>query len=92
LENKKVNIDIMNHLDKFTVEELQGYYSDFFKDYYGYRPRFATNEQWNNREWLIEHINIIHDDMDRMKETQQGRDELRESGWVIDEPFIQLED
>ena len=27
-----------------NVEELQSYFSDFHKDYYGFRPRFATPE------------------------------------------------
>ena len=74
-----------NHLDKFTVEELQSYFSDFHKDYYGFRPRFATLEQWTNREWLVEHIDGIHNAMDEMKKTPEGREQLRAEGWVIDE-------
>ena len=39
---------------KYSVDELQGYYSDFHKDFYGYRPRgFGSPEDWNNRNWLI---------------------------------------
>jgi hypothetical protein len=74
------------------VEELQGYFSDFHKDYYGFRPRFATTEQWNNREWLVKHINDIHDAMDELKKTAEGRAELRANGWLIEEPFIEIED
>ena len=37
-----------NHLASLSVEELQGYYSDFHKDFYGYRPRgFGTPEDWH---------------------------------------------
>jgi len=76
---------VSHHLDNFTVDELQSYFSDFHKDYYGYRPRFATYEQWNDRDWLVEHIDGIHDAMDAMKKTPEGRAQLRAEGWVIDE-------
>jgi hypothetical protein len=69
----------------FSVEELQGYYSDFHKDFYGWRPRGATPEQWNNKQFLVAEINCIHDAMDAMKETFNGREKLRTNGWVIDE-------
>jgi hypothetical protein len=38
-----------------TLTELgnaQGHYSDLYKDVHGFRPRFATEEQWNSIEWL----------------------------------------
>ena len=75
-----------NHLAQYNVEELQGYFSDFHKDFYGFRPRFATPEQWQDREWLEEQINYIHDELDHMKETPQGRAKLRNDGWHIEEP------
>ena len=75
----------------FSVEELQGYYSDFHKDFYGHRPRgYATAEQWASKEYLVEQINIIHDQMDRMKETFVGREFLREQGWIIEETDPEL--
>jgi hypothetical protein len=74
-----------NHLAQYNVEELQGYFSDFHKDYYGFRPRFATPEQWRDREWLESQINSIHDAMDAMKKTHSGREQLRSEGWVVDE-------
>ncbi len=79
----------MAHSDfaELSVDELQGYYSDFHKDFYGWRPRSATPEQWQDRGFLVEQINRIHDAMDAMKSTPQGRAELRAAGWVIeDEP------
>jgi hypothetical protein len=76
---------MQNHLAQYSVDELQGYFSDFHKDFYGTRPRFATPEQWRDREWLERSINAIHDTMDRMKETYEGRQELRSQGWIIDE-------
>jgi hypothetical protein len=76
---------------KLSVEELQGYYSDFHKDYYGFRPRgFGTPEQWNDREWLIAQIEQIHNAIDSMKATFEGREELREQGWVVEETDPEL--
>jgi hypothetical protein len=72
----------------FSVDELQGYYSDFHKDFYGWRPRGATPEQWNSKQFLVEQINSIHDAMDAMKATESGRNQLRSAGWVIDEPEV----
>jgi thymidine kinase len=74
-----------NHLAQYTVEELQGYFSDFHKDFFGFRPRYATPEQWRSREYLEAAINAIHNTMDAMKETAEGRQELRSQGWIIDE-------
>jgi len=74
-----------NHLAQYNVEELQGYFSDFHKDYYGFRPRFATPEQWRDRSWLEEQITAIHDAIDTMKETSEGRAELRRQGWSVEE-------
>ncbi len=81
----------MAHSDfaELTVEDLQGYYSDFHKDFYGWRPRSATPEQWRDRGFLVEQINRIHDVMDAMRATPQGRAGLRAAGWVIeDEPEV----
>jgi hypothetical protein len=74
-----------NMLSKLTLDQLQSYFSDFHKEFYGYRPRFASPEQWRDREWLTTSIEDIHNAMDKMKETFAGREELRERGWVIDE-------
>ena len=74
-----------NHLAEYSVEELQGYYSDFHKDYYGWRPRTASPAQWQSREFLETQINAIHDAMDAMKKTFSGREQLRSEGWVVDE-------
>ena len=71
--------------DMTVVEQLQCEYSDFHKDFYGFRPRFATPEEWRNRDWLVERINAIHDAMDEMKKTPEGRAQLKADGWVIEE-------
>ena len=74
----------------FSVKELQGYYSDFHKDFYGSRPRGASVEQWDNKEFLVSQINSIHNQMDQLKETFEGREQLREQGWIIEEPNEEL--
>ena len=82
----------MAHSDfaELTVNELQSYYSDFHKAFYGWRPRDVyTATEWHNRDFLIARINGIHDIMDAMKTTPEGRAELRASGWVVeDEPEV----
>jgi hypothetical protein len=76
----------MSDFDGMTVEELQSYFSDFHKDYYGFRPRgIYTPAEWQNREVLVNAINGIHDAMDKMKQTPEGREQLRAEGWVIEE-------
>jgi hypothetical protein len=74
----------------FSVEELQGYYSDFYKDLNGFRPRFATEEQWTSKQYLVTQINSLHDQMDQLKLTFEGREQLREQGWIIEEPNSEL--
>ena len=76
---------MQNHLSQYTVTELQSYLSDFHKDFFGFRPRYATPKQWRDREYLEAGINAIHNTMDKMKETAEGRAELREAGWVVEE-------
>ena len=75
----------MSYFDDMGIDDLQSYYSDFHKDYFGFRPRSSTPEQWVNRDWLIEQISAIHNAMDEMKKTYGGREQLRAEGWQIDE-------
>ena len=75
---------------EFSVEELQGYYSDFHKDLNGFRPRGATEEQWNSKQFLVTQINSLHDQIDQLKKTFKGREHLREQGWIIEETDVEL--
>lgn len=79
-----------NHLDTLTVDDLQSYFSDFHKDFYGFRPRSATPEEWRSAEWLKASITAIHDAMDHMKSTPEGRRELRRQGWVVESTDIDV--
>jgi len=74
----------------FSVEELQGYYSDFHKDLNGFRPRFASDTEWNSKQYLVTQINLLHDQMDLLKQTFKGREQLREQGWIIEETDLEL--
>jgi hypothetical protein len=74
----------------FSVEELQGYYSDFYKDLNGFRPRGADVEQWMSKQYLVTQINSLHDQMDQLKLTFEGREQLREQGWIIEETAVEL--
>jgi pyridoxine/pyridoxamine 5'-phosphate oxidase len=75
----------MSYFDDMGIDDLQSYYSDFHKDYFGFRPRSSTPEQWVSRDWLIEQISAIHNAMDEMKKTYGGREQLRAEGWQIHE-------
>jgi hypothetical protein len=75
----------MSVFRSMDLDELQSYFSDFYKDFYGFRPRFATAEQWNDSEWLITSIEGIHEAMERMSTTFEGREQLRYEGWTINE-------
>jgi hypothetical protein len=81
----------MSDLLKYSVEELQDYYYDFYKEVYGYRPRFMLElDSWTDREYLISAITQIHDHLDRVKETFAGREELRQQGWIVEETDPEL--
>jgi hypothetical protein len=74
----------------FSAEELQGYYSDFYKDLNGFRPRGATEEQWHSKQFLVTQINLLHNQMDQLKQTFEGREQLREQGWIVEETNPEL--
>ena len=81
----------MSYYATATVDELQGIFSDFHKDFYGFRPRgFGTEQDWNNRDWLIAQIDRIHDAFEAMKTTFAGREELRQNGWLVEETDPEL--
>ena len=75
----------MSVFRSMDLDELQSYFSDFHKDFYGFRPRFATPDEWNDSEWLITRIEGIHEVMERMSSTFEGREQLRNEGWSFNE-------
>ena len=45
-------MELLSWPELTTVEQLQSDFSDFYKEVHGFRPRFASTEQWNSEEWL----------------------------------------
>ena len=87
----KLETTKIDYLTKYSLDELQSYFSDFHKSFYGFRPRFALHlDAWNDRKFLEESIDEIHKQMDKMKETFAGREELRQQGWVVEETDADL--
>ena len=73
-------MDITTAYADYSLDELKSYYSDFHRDYYGFRPLLSSD-----REDLIWEIEFIHRVMNTLKETFAGREELRSKGWVVEE-------
>ena len=74
--------------------DLGSFYSDFHKDVHGTRPRHMAlcASDYPDHESLVEamsHLDRLvqglQDYMDAMKATFQGREQLRDEGWQIDE-------
>ena len=68
--------------DICTTEELGDTFSDYYKDVHGFRPRHLA---FDDRAGLIQGLKDLDAYMQRMKETPEGRAELREQGWVVEE-------
>lgn len=68
-----------------VLEDLRSFWSDYHKDFYGYRPRFATSDNLNSEEWLRDQITQIDTALFLRKQTFEGRETLREEGWDIKE-------
>lgn len=72
------------------LESLQAEYSDFHKDYYGFRPRSDSEADWNSVEFLKAQIQSIADQIDARKATFEGREQLRCEGWHVAETEPEL--
>ena len=73
---------------------LAQYYSDFYKDVYGMRPRgmALVASAYPDRAALLEATSHVRrgidglvDYLDAMKSTPEGRAQLRDEGWVVDD-------
>ena len=71
--------------DLTMLEDLQSFWSDYHKDYYGFRPRSATSDKLNSVEWLKEQIADIDNQVFMRKQTFEGRESMRAEGWDIKE-------
>jgi len=64
----------------WSLNDLASHYSDYHKDFYGWRPR--DWEGLDTKENLIKAIKDIDKTFDHMLQSEQGRKTLREDGWV----------
>lgn len=72
----------MSRWDTWEYDELVSILSDYHKDVFGHRMRMAGRP----REEIIDELDAIDQYMESMKSTPEGRNKLREDGWLIQEP------
>lgn len=63
-----------------STDELAGIFSDYHKDVHGIRPRWIDH---TDRGALMEGLTALDDYMCWMRSTPEGREQLREEGWVV---------
>lgn len=71
----------MTRWDDYEYDELVDTLSDYHKDVFGTRLRMNGE----SREAVIQELVYLDRYMEKMKETPEGRAQLREEGWMIDE-------
>ena len=59
-----------------VVEQLQCEYSDFFKEVHGFRPRSASDEQWNSEEWLKEQMASLSAQSEEVNTRESQREKV----------------
>jgi prophage antirepressor-like protein len=79
----------MSKYDAMSTDELGCYLSDYYKDTYGYRPRYEG--LYSNREAMIGMIESVDQYQEMMRSTFAGREELRCQGWLVDETDPELQ-
>lgn len=52
IDNGSANMIAYVPVEYTPLEEAQQFYSDFYKDLHGFRPRPSSDERWNSLEWL----------------------------------------
>lgn len=72
----------MTDYSDYDTEELASYFSDYYKDVHGVRPRWIDH---TDRVAIIDGIQSLDRYMDNMKSTPEGRAFLRSEGWVVEE-------
>lgn len=71
----------MSRWDTWQYDELVEALSDYHKDVFGTRLRMNGEP----KEAIVRELDRIDAYMDRMRSTPEGRAQLREDGWVIQE-------
>lgn len=73
----------MKNWNDYDLNELGSIVSDYHKDMYGFRPRAPG--LYDDKARLVSLAESLDQRFDRLKETFAGREELRASGWVVEE-------
>jgi hypothetical protein len=63
------------------TRELAEIFSDYYKDVHGIRPRWIDH---TDRGVLMAGLTALDDYMAHMRSTPEGREQLRDDGWVVD--------
>jgi len=63
------------------TSELAEIFSDYYKDVHGIRPRWVDH---TDRVGLIARLTALDDYMAYMRSSPEGRELLREDGWVLE--------
>lgn len=72
--------------DPRDTDELGDFLSDFHKAVWGFRCMIDIQ----NRALVVAKINELFNYFEHVQKTFQGREELREQGWVIEETEPEL--
>lgn len=67
-------------LAKASTEDIGNFFSDYYKDVHGFRPRHID---FNDREALIKGIEDLDTYMETLMSTEEGRALLRSEGWNV---------
>ena len=60
--------------------DLVDYFSDYHKDFYGFRPHW---DEYKTRDNILAGIKAIDESFNRMLQSEHGRRELLDDGWII---------
>ena len=77
-------MDYMNTQNTPLQEKCQ-FLWDYYKDCFGSRPRQFSPMFWQNEAQVDRVIAQCDAYLDNMKRTPEGRAELRDNGWIVEE-------
>lgn len=64
----------------WTDGDLVDYFSDYHKDFYGYRPFW---DDYRTRDNILAGIRAIDESFNRMIQSESGRKQLLADGWIV---------
>ena len=72
----------------YSTDDLGNYLSDYHKEVYGFRPRYEG--LYDDRQKMIDMLDMLDLDMETARQTFAGRERLREEGWYVEETDPEL--